>query len=87
MSQIWGPHSKDHSRLPPLRDDGSISFIQDSTGFWGTGSGQRRWHISKAVAGWRLEFKDPGDEAFTFAGIHGSIALAKHEAGLVRGPG
>lgn len=57
-----------------------VAFVECNDGFWGNGARQRRWHITKAVTGWRLEFRDPGDDAPTFAGIHATLEGAMREA-------
>lgn len=57
-----------------------ISFAGDGTGYRGTGVNGRRWLITRAVAGWRLEFHDPGDDEPTYAGIFGSVDRAMQEA-------
>lgn len=69
----------------PARADDPLAFTEQSDGYWGTGTRGRRWHISKVVTGWRLDFRDPGDEASTYAGIHATVDVAKREAALVTG--
>ena len=58
-------------------------FFHDSV-YTGTGLAGRRWRITRAPAGWRLEFRDPGDEAFTYAATHATIFAAQSEAGRQR---
>lgn len=57
-----------------------ITFVEDPLGHWATDGDHRRWHIIKVVAGWRLEFSDPGDDEPTFAGVHGTLQAAMREA-------
>jgi hypothetical protein len=49
----------------------------------GTSLGGREWAITAIPAGWRLEFRDPGDEAWTYAGTFGSAENARLEASRV----
>jgi hypothetical protein len=46
----------------------------------GVGEHGRRWRISPTFTGWRLEFADPHDDGFTYAGNHRSVQAAKKEA-------
>lgn len=46
----------------------------------GIGVRGRRWQVRQGVAGWRLEFRDPGEPEMTYAGMHGSLAAAMREA-------
>ena len=62
-----------------------ILFTEAPNGYWGDGAGQRRWHITKTVTGWRLEFLDPGDASPTYAGVHSTLDRAKLEAAVVTG--
>lgn len=72
---------------PAAQGDHSLSFTERADGYWGTGPHGRCWHISKVVTGCRLDFRDPGDVVSTYAGIHGTVDLAMHEARLVTGTG
>lgn len=82
MAKSWVPKAGD----PESAVGGdSLSFAERPDGYWGTGPKGRCWHISKVITGWRLDFRDPGDESSTYAGIHGTVDLAKREAGLVTG--
>jgi hypothetical protein len=65
---------------PSREANSTISFVRDKNVYSGDGLHGRRWRITRAVVGWRLEFQDPGDETFTFAGIHATLALARREA-------
>ena len=58
----------------------SIDFRESAGVFTGTGDVGRRWRITRALTGWRLEFIDPGDAAPTNAGVHVSVAAAEAEA-------
>jgi hypothetical protein len=52
--------------------------------YLGAGTIGRQWRITRAVAGWRLDFTDPGDTTPTNAGLHGSVAAARTEASTRR---
>ncbi len=84
MTETWLRGSR--AGAPALAND-PLAFTEKADGYWGTGSQGRCWHISKVVTGWRLDFRDPGDAASTYAGIHATVDLAKREAGLVTGIG
>jgi hypothetical protein len=62
----------------------SIDFVEKHGTFTGTGTGGRRWQISRTYTGWRLEFCDEGDVRATYAGVHRSLEAAQAEAS--RGP-
>lgn len=64
------------SRQPGPR----ISFLADETGYRGVGVSGRSWRILRAIAGWRLEFRDPGDDEPTYAGMFGTAERAMEEA-------
>jgi hypothetical protein len=85
MTEAWLRGTR--SAGAPTREADPLAFTEERDGYWGTGARGRRWHISKVVTGWRLDFRDPGDEAFTYAGIHATVELAKREAALVTGIG
>lgn len=57
-----------------------IEFTHRDGSYTGVGPGERQWHISTSLTGWRLEFRDPGDAVATYAGTHGSLAAAQREA-------
>jgi hypothetical protein len=57
-----------------------ISFASDGSGYRGAGVNGRCWCITRVVTGWRLEFRDPGDDEPTYAGIFGSVERAMQEA-------
>jgi hypothetical protein len=70
-------------RQEPPRTGGDVDwilFVEGSADYWATCLDHRQWRIEKVVAGWRLEFWDPGDVESTFAGIHATAANAKREA-------
>ena len=46
----------------------------------GVGQGGRRWRVTRARCGWRLDFRDLGDVRPTYAGTFGSLAAAINEA-------
>jgi len=58
-----------------------IEFSFHEGTYTGVGGDGRRWRITRAVVGWRLEFRDPGDRASTYAGTHASDFAAQTEAG------
>lgn len=58
----------------------SVVFQEHDGVLVGIGARGRRWHVTKIVAGWRLEFRDPGDATATYAGTHGSVQSAVAEA-------
>ncbi len=61
---------------------GTVTTIefQDDGGVSGQGRQGRRWHIMEERSGWRLSFRDPGDDRATNAGIFGTLAAAQQEA-------
>jgi hypothetical protein len=66
---------------------GWIEFADRSGSYVGTDRGGRSWRISATSTGWRLDFRDPGDEAPTYAGTHASLWAAQREANWVHQPG
>lgn len=58
----------------------SIDFREHDGLYVGSDSSGRRWRISAAVTGWRLEFIDPGDAGPTNAGLHATVTAAQAEA-------
>ena len=46
----------------------------------GVSESGRRWRVTRAVCGWRLDFRDTGDVRATYAGTFGSLAAASTEA-------
>ena len=46
----------------------------------GVSESGRRWRVTRAVCGWRLDFRDTGDVRATYAGTFGSLAAAINEA-------
>lgn len=58
-----------------------IEFSFHDGTYTGTGPGGREWRITRALVGWQLEFRDPGDQAATYAGTHASVFAAQTEAG------
>jgi hypothetical protein len=57
-----------------------INFREVDGVYTGVGTFGRRWRITRAVTGWRLDFMDPGDSAPTNAGLHVSVSAARAEA-------
>lgn len=57
-----------------------IEFVEDGGTYTGTGKGGRKWVISRAFTGWRMEFRDNGDTVATYAGVHPSVEAAQAEA-------
>jgi hypothetical protein len=60
--------------------DVMIEFHEQQGTYSGVGTHGRTWCISRTSTGWRLEFRDPGDLAATYAGTHVSVAAAQNEA-------
>lgn len=58
----------------------SVDFLEDDGVYTSAGNLGRRWRITRAFTGWRLEFIDPGDTAMTNAGVHATVAAAQAEA-------
>ena len=58
----------------------SIDFHERDGVHTGTSDSGRRWRITRAFTGWRLEFIDPGDSEPTNAGVHVSLSAAQVEA-------
>lgn len=58
----------------------TIDFHSAGGGFSGQGRQGRYWHILEERSGWRLSFRDPGDDLPTNAGVFGSLAAAQQEA-------
>jgi hypothetical protein len=57
-----------------------IDFSEYEGAHSGVGKANRMWRITRCYTGWHLEFRDPGDMTATYAGIHATLAAAKHEA-------
>lgn len=57
-----------------------IDFHNYDGTYSGLGAGARMWRITSTLTGWRLEFRDPGDETATGAGVHRTLAAAQKEA-------
>jgi hypothetical protein len=57
-----------------------IEFGWHEGTYTGTDQGGRQWRISCVFTGWRLEFRDEGDVAATYAGVHRSVEAAQVEA-------
>jgi hypothetical protein len=62
-----------------------VEFVEKSGVHSGVDPGGRTWTITRVFTGWRLEFRDTGDAAATYAGIHASLSAAQHEANRVTG--
>jgi hypothetical protein len=58
----------------------SVDFREDDGVYTGAGNLGRRWRITHAFTGWRLEFIDPGDTTYTNAGLHATVSAAQSEA-------
>jgi hypothetical protein len=46
----------------------------------GIGERGRRWRVTRAACGWRLDFRDAGDTRPTYAGTFRSLEVAMLEA-------
>jgi hypothetical protein len=62
-----------------------VDFVEKLGVYTGVDRGGRTWHISRCFTGWRLEFRDAGDPAPTYAGIHATLEAAQQEASRVTG--
>jgi hypothetical protein len=58
----------------------TIDFLENNGAYTGTGKGGRQWRITRALTGWRMEFRDPGDTVATYAGVHVSVKAAQAHA-------
>jgi len=58
-----------------------IEFVFREDAYTATGRAGRRWRITRRPVGWQLEFRDPGDKTFTYAGTHATVFAAQTEAG------
>jgi len=58
-----------------------MEFVENEGIYTGASPSGRCWRISRVFTGWRLEFRDHGDTAATFAGVHRSVDAAQVEAG------
>ena len=58
----------------------TIDFQDDNGGVSGLDQQGRHWHILEERSGWRLSFRDPGDNWSTNAGVFGTLAAARLEA-------
>jgi hypothetical protein len=57
-----------------------IPFSDYRGTYSGIGPDQRMWRITRISTGWRLEFRDPGDVAATYAGTFSTVLEAQNEA-------
>jgi hypothetical protein len=57
-----------------------VQFSEQDGVYTGTGGTGRHWTVSRVFAGWRLEFRDEGDTATTYAGVHRTLQAAQAEA-------
>ena len=72
--------SANGGRGTPSGAEGQIEFVHRRGAYVGTGKRDRAWRITSTFTGWRLEFRDPGDAAPTYAGTHASLEAAQREA-------
>jgi hypothetical protein len=68
------------SRGGKPRSGPRITFVADETGYRSVGVSGRSWSVLRVITGWRLEFRDPGDDAPTYAGMFGTAERAMQEA-------
>lgn len=59
----------------------NVMFEEGDGDLVGVDDHGRSWRVVQTIAGWRLEFRDAGDTAATYAGTHRSMDSAMHEAG------
>lgn len=57
-----------------------IHFDEQDGVYTGTDKTGRRWTVSRVFTGWQLKFRDEGDTADTYAGVHRTLRGAKAEA-------
>jgi hypothetical protein len=57
-----------------------IDFQNQDGVMVGLDNHNREWRVVKVVTGWRLEFRDDGDELATYAGTHPTVERAMDEA-------
>lgn len=57
-----------------------IVFGGGPSAYHGVGLRGREWSISPSLTGWLLQFRDPGDNAWTYAGTHATLQHARVEA-------
>jgi hypothetical protein len=58
----------------------TIRFVNYHETYSGKSGGGRRWVITPTLAGWCLEFRDPGDVRATYARTHPTVRAAQREA-------
>jgi hypothetical protein len=58
----------------------SIAFRSHQGVMVGLDEDDREWRVVKVLTGWRLEFRDDGDDEATYAGTHPTIEHAMQEA-------
>ena len=66
--------------VPPQVGRNVIVFTGGPAGYHGTGLRGREWSIAPSMTGWLLRFRDPGDDAWTYAGTHPTLQHARAEA-------
>ncbi len=76
----WPSSPAESRRLVTSQRHEAIDFREAGGVYSGVGTMGRRWRITRAVTGWRLDFMDPGDTAPTNAGLHASVSAAQTEA-------
>lgn len=57
-----------------------IEFEEHGATYVGTDARRRWWRIIPVRAGWRLDYRDPGDDSVWRAGVFGDLAAAQTEA-------
>ena len=58
----------------------SVVFQEYEGTVVGIGDRGRTWRVRRSPSGWRLEFRDAGDYATTYAGTFRSLDAAMDEA-------
>lgn len=64
----------------PAAEVAEVVFTDVRGTMCGTGHAGRRWQVLPVRTGWRLEFRDPGDEAVVYAGTYATAAAAQRAA-------
>lgn len=58
----------------------AVEFLLERGYVWAVSENGRRWRIWAVTGGWRMEFRDPGDQKPTYAWTFGTLSAAQDEA-------
>ena len=67
-------------------DEPLVAFTNYAGTYTGVGPDQREWRISPTLSGWRLEYRDPDDAAWSYSGTHRTLEAAQSGAGRTGAP-